>query len=102
MKKIALCCSAGMSTSMLVKKMLEAASQEGIEVEIKAFPESEFDSVIEQYDSVLLAPQVRFRINDFKERAQSKGKKVSLIEPIDYGSMNGKKVLTLGLSLITE
>lgn len=30
MKKILLCCSAGMSTSMLVKKMHQAAESKGI------------------------------------------------------------------------
>ena len=36
MKKILLLCSNGMSTSLMVKKMLEAAEKKGIEVEIKA------------------------------------------------------------------
>ncbi|TOG57475.1 PTS sugar transporter subunit IIB, partial [Vibrio parahaemolyticus] len=34
MKKILLCCSAGMSTSMLVKKMEQAAEIKGIECKI--------------------------------------------------------------------
>ena len=36
MKKILLLCAAGMSTSLMVKKMTEAAEKKGIEVEIKA------------------------------------------------------------------
>lgn len=36
MKKILLCCSAGMSTSMLVKKMEQSAQSRGIECEIQA------------------------------------------------------------------
>ena len=36
MKKIMLCCSAGMSTSLLVKKMVEEAQKRGLEVDIKA------------------------------------------------------------------
>ncbi|MGQ7101237.1 PTS sugar transporter subunit IIB, partial [Escherichia sp. SP-MK] len=31
MKKIMLCCSAGMSTSLLVKKMVEEAQKRGME-----------------------------------------------------------------------
>ena len=34
MKKILLCCSAGMSTSLMVNKMQKAAADKGIEVEI--------------------------------------------------------------------
>ena len=36
MKKILLCCSAGMSTSLLVTKMKKEAENQGIEVEIDA------------------------------------------------------------------
>ena len=100
MKKIALCCSAGMSTSMLVNKMRKSAEDRGIEVLIEAFPVSDFNTVISENDCVLLAPQVRFKLNDFSEHAGKLGKKVELISPIDYGTMNGQKVLDLGLGLI--
>ena len=36
MKKIMLCCSSGMSTSLLVKKMQEEAARRGLEAEIRA------------------------------------------------------------------
>ena len=42
MKNIVLCCAAGMSTSMLVQRMKEAAQKKGIEVSIKAVPVAEF------------------------------------------------------------
>ena len=38
MKKIVLLCSAGMSTSMLVKKMQAAAAEENYACEIAAYP----------------------------------------------------------------
>ena len=41
MKKILLVCAAGMSTSLLVNKMKQAAKEMGIEVEIDALPVSE-------------------------------------------------------------
>ncbi len=37
MKKIMLCCSSGMSTSLLVKKMQEEALKRGLETEIRAY-----------------------------------------------------------------
>ncbi|MGM9904871.1 PTS sugar transporter subunit IIB, partial [Lactobacillus sp.] len=42
-KTIMLCCSAGMSTSMLVKKMQEAAKKDGLDYEIFACPAAEAD-----------------------------------------------------------
>ncbi len=46
MKKIMLCCSAGMSTSLLVKKMIAEAEQRGLPVEINAFGVAEFDQQV--------------------------------------------------------
>ena len=52
MKKILLVCSAGMSTSLLVTKMKEAAKQMGEEIEIQALPIAECSSVINEVDIV--------------------------------------------------
>lgn len=41
MKNIVLCCAAGMSTSMLVQRMKDAAQKKGVEVTIKAVPVAE-------------------------------------------------------------
>ena len=40
---IVLCCNQGMSTSMLVKKMREAAVKNGVDVQIDAYPISEIE-----------------------------------------------------------
>ena len=61
MKKILLVCSAGMSTSLLVNKMNNAAKEFGEEVSIEALPVSECSSKIDEVDIVLLGPQVRFQ-----------------------------------------
>ncbi|EMK6963121.1 PTS sugar transporter subunit IIB, partial [Vibrio cholerae] len=62
MKKILLCCSAGMSTSMLVKKMQQAAESKGIECKIDALSVNAFEEAIQEYDVCLLGPQVRFQL----------------------------------------
>ena len=60
MKKIMLCCSAGMSTSLLVKKMVAEAEKRGLEVDINAFGVAEFEQQVGQYQVVLLGPQVKY------------------------------------------
>ena len=100
MKKIFLCCSAGMSTSMLVKKMEQVAASRDLEVEIAAVPMAGFDEAIEAYDVCLLGPQVKFKLADFQAQAASLNKKVEAIEPMAYGMMNGEKVLDQALSLL--
>ena len=44
MKKILLLCAAGMSTSILVNKMKEAANKNGIEVQIEAVSLENFEN----------------------------------------------------------
>ncbi|KOO02145.1 PTS sugar transporter subunit IIB [Vibrio nereis] len=100
MKKILLCCSAGMSTSMLVRKMEQAAQSRGIECEIEAMAVNAFNDAIQEYDVCLLGPQVRFQLEELKKVADEHGKNIAAISPQDYGMMKGDEVLTQALSLI--
>lgn len=100
MKKILLCCSAGMSTSMLVKKMEQAAMERGIDCKITAMSVSNFDDAIIEYDVCLLGPQVRFQLEELKKVADEHGKNIAAISAQDYGMMKGNEVLTQALELI--
>lgn len=100
MKKILLLCSNGMSTSLMVKKMLEAAEKKGIEVEIKAVGLEMFKDNLDKYDVFLLGPQIKYRKAEFEKIAAEVGKKVEVINTIDYGMMKGDKVLDFALGLI--
>lgn len=101
-KTIMLVCSAGMSTSLLVTKMQEAATNKGYEVEIFATSSSEADTKIEnsKIDVLLLGPQVRFMKEQFEKKLADKRIPVSVINMQDYGMMNGEKVLEQAESLI--
>jgi PTS system cellobiose-specific IIB component len=99
MTKIVLVCAAGMSTSLLVRKMQEAAVKKGADVDISAVAESDFASHADGVNVLLLGPQVRFQFEHLKKTYEPKGIKVSVITPIDYGRMNGEKVLSDALAL---
>lgn len=100
MKKILLLCQAGMSTSLLVKKMTEAAQKKGIEAEIKAVGLEKFQENMDQYDVFLLGPQVKYKKAELEKIAAELGKKVEVINTVDYGMMRGDKVLDFALGLI--
>ena len=99
MIKIRLFCAAGMSTSLLVSKMKDAAKAKGIEVDIEAFPESQMDNHLENVNVALLGPQVGYLLDKFKKKYAEKGIKISIIDSVDYGMMNGKKVLEYALNI---
>lgn len=100
MYKIMLCCSAGMSTSMLVRKMRAVAEERAIPVEIEAFGVSEFDSQFSRYQVVLLGPQVKYMLGMLSEKAAAHGIPVQAIDMMDYGMQRGDNVLDYALSLI--
>ncbi|MDX8335843.1 MULTISPECIES: PTS sugar transporter subunit IIB [Cetobacterium] len=99
MKKILLLCSAGMSTSMVVKKMEAAAAAENIEVKIDAVGLEQFHELLSQYDVFLLGPQVRFKKAELAAIAAEAGKPLDVIDTMAYGTLNGKKILDFALSL---
>lgn len=96
---IFLCCAAGMSTSLLVKKMREAAVEQQITCSINAYSISEFESALEENDVCLVAPQVRFQFEKFKARAEEKGKACGLIDMMTYGMMKGDVVFEQAVAL---
>jgi len=99
MTNILLVCSAGMSTSALVKKMQEAAEAEGIETTIWAVGDAQSESELPKADVICLGPQVRYLEAKMKERVNNE-KPVMVIDMASYGMMNGKKVLEDALALV--
>lgn len=100
MLKILLCCGAGMSTSILVKKMLQAAQERELEVEIKAVGMRSFEALSPDFDCYLLGPQIKYKFADFQAHAEKLGKPIAVIDPMDYGMMKGGKVLDTALHLL--
>lgn len=90
---IRLFCNQGMSTSLLVTKMKEAAEKQGLEVDIVAYPANEMDSQLNGVDCALLGPQVGYLKSKAEKICGEKGVPVDVIPMIDYGTCNGEKVL---------
>ncbi|EMK1119705.1 PTS sugar transporter subunit IIB [Listeria monocytogenes] len=102
MNNIMLVCSAGMSTSLLVKKMTEAIEKQQVDATVIAVAEVDFDKYKGNVDVVLLAPQVRFLEKNLKRVLDPLGIPVAIINGIDYGTMEGEKVLNDALAMIEK
>lgn len=100
MKHILLVCNAGMSTTMLVKKMQDAATADNIDVEIEAKSLTEAKRDLSGVDCILIGPQIRYELNNVK--AVAVDIPVDAINMQDYGMMNGKKVLATALKMMGE
>lgn len=101
MKNILLVCAGGMSTSMLVTRMVEHAHAINIDANINALGIVEAKSKIKnnEVDVVLLGPQVRFQKSELEAIAHH-GLPIAVIDMKDYGAMNGKAVLEFALTLL--
>ncbi|MEN2766868.1 PTS sugar transporter subunit IIB [Ornithinibacillus xuwenensis] len=97
--KIILVCSAGMSTSMLVKKMRDAATERNLEVEIDAVAESQLMNHLEETDVILIGPQVRYLEKKIRSSVEPKGIKVDIIDQMAYGMIQGDKVLDQAIAM---
>ncbi len=107
MIKIRLFCGAGMSTSLLARKIGEAAKDMGYETDVQAFPVSTIKQsspaqLAEMADVALLGPQVAFEKNQFIPVFKEAGVPFEVIPMRDYGMVDGKAVFELALRLIEE
>lgn len=103
-KTIMLACAAGMSTSMLVKRMQDAAKAEGKDYEIFAKSTSDIDAELasdHKPDVLLLGPQVGYLKNDVKKKTDEAGIPMDVINMMDYGMMKGDNVLKTAEALIS-
>ncbi len=88
--KILLACSAGMSTSLLEKTMQEYMDSNSIGGTVKAMSSGEAKGVTEEWDIVMLGPQVRYMLKGFQEITN---KPVVVIASADYAMAKGEAVV---------
>lgn len=104
MKRIVLCCSAGMSTSLVVTKMEKTAVERGLELKIYAIAEQSLRDELESHSNeviaVLLGPQVRFKLAENKKLTDEYNIPIDVIDSVAYGTLNGAKVLDQALNLV--
>ena len=99
--RIMLACAFGMSTGMLVERMREAAAAQGKDAKIWAVDVDSVDKNKEEFDILLLGPQVSYLADEMKKKYEAQVP-VAVIKPVDYGRMNGAAVLKYAEELLKE
>ncbi|WP_210617822.1 PTS sugar transporter subunit IIB [Mammaliicoccus lentus] len=99
---IILCCTAGMSTSMLVSKMRKEAEKQEGNFNINAISVSDLTNNLESTNVILLGPQVRYAFEDINSIGKENSIPVDVINQRDYGLCDGKAVLDQAISLVRE
>lgn len=89
MLKILLLCSGGMSTSILMKKMEEAAASQGKEIKVEAHGHMTAPQHVGKWDVCLVGPQVRFATDEIRKTLDVP---VDVIDMLHYGMGDGASV----------
>lgn len=91
MKKITLVCSAGMSTSLLVKAMKQFDVDN--EYQIVCCDVICCQSAIIDSDILLLAPHISYLKEQYEKKCQENHIPLMIIDTHDYAKLNGKEIL---------
>ncbi len=83
MKKGILLCSGGMSTTIIMNKLNEINDM-GITFTASGITGTNWESLIDENDIILVSPQIRFQFEEIKKVCEEKGKFVFAIPPLMY------------------
>lgn len=95
-----ICCSQGMSSSALMKKMQDYVAAENLDVDVKAVTTDRIMSGEIPFDVLMIGPQIRFEKNKLKNKFPEKA--IDIIPMKAYGRLDGAEVVRVGLQLLEE
>lgn len=99
--RIMLACNAGMSTSLVVAKMQDAAKAQGRDYKIWAVEQGEIQNELGNFDVLLLGPQVRHLQRKVKATVGDSAP-VAVIDALAYGRCNGAAILKQAEDLVNN
>lgn len=97
--KILLLCAAGMSTSLVVSKMIKSLDETQKDWVIEAHPIENLVYLIEDFDVVLLGPQVGHKLKNTQKAFGDYNKPIDVIPSVDYAMGNGDKILKKAITM---
>lgn len=89
---ITLICNLGMSTSVLVDKMVAYAKEKGITTDIEARAFQRVEDRIHQTDILLIGPQVRYLAKKFQEQYGNEIPVIQTMDMSDYALQRVDKI----------
>ena len=94
--RILICCNAGMSSSIIMQKMRDAAAKRNMELTCEAVPNAGISDEIGKWDVCLVGPQLVYSVNNIKSILNIP---VASIEPRVYALADGDKALDFAIEL---
>ena len=83
-------CAGGMSTGILMKKLVKFAEEQGTELQIDAVGLSSYEEECDEYEVILLGPQVSYKKDEISQIVK---KPIAVIAPYDYAVGNAANIM---------
>lgn len=99
MAKVLLVCSAWISTSLLVEKMKTVAKEKNFDDEIISVPAAEGTQMLNDYDVIILGPQVAYILPNFQKLTT---KPLAIISQKTYALAKGDEALLFAHQILDE
>ncbi len=88
--KLLVSCTSGLTSSYFAYTMKNALEKAGIDITIDAVSYTEIDKMQSQYDYILLAPQIAYKLPEYRQRY---GDRVMTVDSRDFASYDVNRVL---------
>jgi PTS system cellobiose-specific IIB component len=98
--RLMIVCSMGASSSVLCKKINEAAWKRGIELIAEPTSTRDWMVRLQWADAVILEPQIKHLRKEMEKIADEHNIPLAMVDPIAFATMNAEKVLDQVLTLL--
>ena len=95
MKKVLLISPQVTATKILVDRTKRLAQSQGISMEISTMSETQGRKYINDYDVVLLSPQLRFLVSNRQKLGARDGLPIDVLNSKDFGSLDAEAFLRI-------
>lgn len=90
--RVLLCCSGGMTTGFFAEKMNTYCKLNQLPYQLNASPIYQLDHIYQDYDLILIAPQLRYKVNELAEKYQPTV--VQSIDAVTFATYNCQLLLS--------
>ena len=100
--RILFICGNGVSSGMIAARTAKAGRSQGYDVETEAYSYAELSEVIDDFDVILAAPQMKCNESMIDEICKEHGKKYTIIDNFTFSMLDGAACFRVALGLLGE
>ncbi len=100
--RILFICGNGVSSGMIAARTARAGKEQGYDVKTEAYSYAELSEVIDDFDVVLAAPQMKCNEDMINEICEEHHRKYAIIDNYVFSTLDGKNCFETAKNLLEE